>query len=399
MSSGAAFQQWRRERAIVQMYRVSCESRRRTASNRQPYVEMSARWAAAGIGFGNGQACVGHRRYGGDVAETSRKDADQGAGEEADYYAVLGVAQYDDHETIHQAYRRLAKLWHPDRYTYGPPELRERAERRMRAISRAWAELGDPIRRRAYDQRRFRPTWGDSPWQAWQSVREQRMENGAGIFAGMLCVILALPLLVNVLNGSLRESWQVVVASLLILGLATLAGFFFTGDSPLARVATKWAEGEPRGYYDQPAAAYWYNRNADAPAYAFETADANDEDADGAARFDLLVEQALATIPDDFKPYMRNVLVRVQLEPTEEELRQLEVGPGGTLFGLYTGVPLTVLGARAAGTEFVTIYRGPIERYCENDPDRIRVQVQRTVLHEVAHHFGIDHDAMPEWLK
>lgn len=325
--------------------------------------------------------------------ETSRDNAERPqthAGGEADYYAVLGVAPEARHEAIHQEYRRLAKLWHPDRYTFAPDELRERAERRMRAVSRAWAELGDPIRRRAYDQRRHGASWaGVAP----QPSEDKHANNGAGMFAGMLCVILALPLLINLLNGALRETWQVIIIVALILGLAALAGLFFTGDSSLARLATNWAEGEPRGFHEQPVVSR-YNGT---PGYVFEGA--NDDDTDEAHMFDTLVEQALTTIPENFKPFMRNVLVRVEGEPTEETLQRMEVGPWSTLFGLYTGVPLTVQGAQVAGTEFVTIYRGPIERYCQGDPDRIRDQVRRTVLHEVAHHFGIDHDAMPDWLK
>ena len=328
-----------------------------------------------------------HSDYGGDPA-----------GGEADYYAVLGVAPSASHEAIHQAYRRLAKLWHPDRYTFAPQELQARAERRMRAISRAWAELGDPIRRRTYDQRRY----GHQLHAAWpesyqHTVGQKRAENGAGMFAGMLCVILALPLLINLLNGSFREAWQAVIGMTLVLALATLAGFFFTGDSPLARAATNWAEGEPRGFHEQPVATSGSAASHAASHVVDETDD--DDDPAGALAFDLLMEQALATIPNDFKPFMRNVLVRVEREPTEETLKQMEVGPHGTLFGLYSGVPLTAQGAQAAGTEIVTIYRGPIERYCHGDPERIRDQVRRTVLHEVAHHFGIDHDAMPDWIR
>jgi predicted Zn-dependent protease with MMP-like domain len=55
--------------------------------------------------------------------------------------------------------------------------------------------------------------------------------------------------------------------------------------------------------------------------------------------------------------------------------------------------------AGAPQPEVITIYRRPIERYCRGDPDRIREQVRRTVLHELAHHFGIDHDAMPDWIR
>ena len=332
--------------------------------------------------------------------DDDRDDLDTLPGAEADYYAILGVAPDAARETIHQAYRRLAKLWHPDRYTFAPPALRERAERRMRAISRAWAELGDPLRRHAYDERRYGSSWiGFTPHYTAADHRAGRPEpgaaNGAGMFVGMLCVILALPLLINLLNGSLRETWQVVVAGVILIGLAGLAGMFFTSDSALAKVATAWAEGEPRGYHEQPAAA----KQAAARATSASDDDEDDEEAEATRAFEALVEQALATIPDRFKPFMRNVLVRVEREPSAEDLQRMEVGPGGTLLGLYTGVPLTAQGAQEAGPEIVTIYRDPIERYCHGDPERIRDQVRRTVLHEVAHHFGIDHDEMPDWIK
>lgn len=332
-----------------------------------------------------------------------RDELDPRPGAEADYYAILGVAPDAAHETIHQAYRRLAKLWHPDRYTFAPPPLRERAERRMRAISRAWAELSDPLRRRAYDQRRYGSSWmGITPEYTATHRAAGRPEpgatNGAGMFAGMLCVILALPILINLLNGSLRETWQVIIAGVLLIGLAALAGLFFTGDTSLAKVATAWAEGEPRGYYEQPIAARQAAARA-TNAREREDESEDDEEAEATRAFERLVEQALATIPDSFKPFMRNVLVRVEREPTAEDMKRMEVGPNGLLLGLYTGVPLTAQGAQEAGPEIVTIYRDPIERYCHGDPERIREQVRRTVLHEVAHHFGIDHDEMPDWIK
>ena len=326
-----------------------------------------------------------------ETEESARDNLDARTGQEGDYYAILGISARARHEEIHQAYRRLAKLWHPDRYTYAPPDLRDRAERRMRAISRAWTELGDPIRRRAYDQRHADVSWmSDFP----QATQPSQASNGAGMFVGMLCVILALPLLINLLSGGLHETWQVMVASVALLVLSALAGLFFVNDSPMAHLANSWAEGEPRGFHEQPVA-----QHSSPPRFTFEVDDDADADAAGSRAFELLVEQALATIPEDFKPFMRNVLVRVEREPTDEELRRMEVGPHGTLFGLYTGVPLTSQGAHAVNTEIVTIYRGPIERYCQGDPARIREQVRRTVLHEVAHHFGIDHDDMPDWLK
>src|SRR5258706_12243670 len=95
---------------------------------------------------------------------------------------------------------------------------------------------------------------------------------------------------------------------------------------------------------------------------------------------------------------MENVLVRVESNPGEEVLRRVGVKEGYTLLGLYEGVPLTAYG-RTGGPEIITIYQHPIERYCYWDPDRIREQGRHTVLHEVAHHFAIDHDERPIWVR
>jgi predicted Zn-dependent protease with MMP-like domain len=91
--------------------------------------------------------------------------------------------------------------------------------------------------------------------------------------------------------------------------------------------------------------------------------------------------------------------VLVEQEPDEETLERVGVKEGHILLGLYQGVPLTKQGIAGGGLERITIFRQAIETYCQGDPDRIRDQVRRTVLHELAHHFGIDHDEMPIWVK
>jgi predicted Zn-dependent protease with MMP-like domain len=97
---------------------------------------------------------------------------------------------------------------------------------------------------------------------------------------------------------------------------------------------------------------------------------------------------------------MENVLVRVQYEPGEEVMQRVGIKEGYSLLGLYDGVPLTTYGqARVSQPEIITIYQRTIEAYCHGDPDRIREQVRHTVLHEVAHHFGIDHEEMPIWIR
>ena len=128
--------------------------------------------------------------------------------------------------------------------------------------------------------------------------------------------------------------------------------------------------------------------------------EAEDTDIDELSPFERLVREALTTIPSEFHERMENVLVRVQYEPGEEVMDRVGVKEGYTLLGLYEGVPLTTYGqARMPYPEIITIFERTITDYCDGDPDRIRKQVRHTVLHEVAHHFGIDHEEMPIWIR
>jgi predicted Zn-dependent protease with MMP-like domain len=116
--------------------------------------------------------------------------------------------------------------------------------------------------------------------------------------------------------------------------------------------------------------------------------------------FEELVQEALASIPAEFHEKMDNVMVRVAYEPDAETLARVGVNEGHTLLGLYEGVPLTTYGRDYAPyPEVITIYQRPIEDYCRHNPTRIREQVRSTVLHEVAHHFGMGHEEMPIWVK
>jgi predicted Zn-dependent protease with MMP-like domain len=116
--------------------------------------------------------------------------------------------------------------------------------------------------------------------------------------------------------------------------------------------------------------------------------------------FEELVRESLATIPTEFQDQMENVLVRVQYEPGDEVMHRVGLKEGYTLLGLYEGVPITAYGqARLPHPEIITIYERSIVEYCHGNPDRIRRQVRHTVLHEVAHHFGIDHEEMPIWIR
>ena len=116
--------------------------------------------------------------------------------------------------------------------------------------------------------------------------------------------------------------------------------------------------------------------------------------------FEELVQEALATIPEEFQTQMENLVVHVAPEPNEETRLRIGLKEGYTLLGLYEGVPLTTYGRAAAPyPEVITIYQNSIEAYCHHNPTRIREQVHATVLHEIAHHFGMGHEAMPIWIK
>ena len=107
-------------------------------------------------------------------------------------------------------------------------------------------------------------------------------------------------------------------------------------------------------------------------------------------RFEWLVEKALSELPPEIHEMMENVVVVVQRNATAEQLSAVGIGPGSSLLGLYEGVPLTERTSSYGMIlpDKITIFQDPIERICANDVGIIR-QVRRTVLHEVAHHFGI----------
>jgi predicted Zn-dependent protease with MMP-like domain len=98
--------------------------------------------------------------------------------------------------------------------------------------------------------------------------------------------------------------------------------------------------------------------------------------------FEELVASALDRIPSELAQAMDNIAVFVEDEPDPA---------GPQLSGLYEGTPLTERGEWYAGVlpDRITIYMGPILRHCE-EPEEVVHEVAVTVVHEVAHHFGID---------
>lgn len=104
--------------------------------------------------------------------------------------------------------------------------------------------------------------------------------------------------------------------------------------------------------------------------------------------FEGLVAEALDLIPDELAALMDNVVVVVEDEAPADDPE---------LLGLYEGVPLTERGSWYAGAlpDRITIYRLPTLAIC-SDVSEVVEEVEITVVHEIAHHFGIDDDRLHE---
>ena len=110
--------------------------------------------------------------------------------------------------------------------------------------------------------------------------------------------------------------------------------------------------------------------------------------------FEKLVADALTTIPKELRAHIDNVQIVIEDEPDDELLSDLGVPPDETLFGLYEGTPLTERTTQySAFPDRIVIFRKPLLEAFD-DPREIRREVARTVIHEIAHHFGIDEDRL-----
>ena len=103
-------------------------------------------------------------------------------------------------------------------------------------------------------------------------------------------------------------------------------------------------------------------------------------------RFDELVADALDLLPVELAAAMDNVVVLVE-----------DRHPTRSLYGLYHGVALTARTSNYAGIvpDTIHIYREPILWHAHSEQEAME-QVAKTVIHEVAHHFGIDDDRLDE---
>jgi predicted Zn-dependent protease with MMP-like domain len=112
--------------------------------------------------------------------------------------------------------------------------------------------------------------------------------------------------------------------------------------------------------------------------------------------FEQLVERALAAIPMPFAAALDEVAIVIEEAPSPEQLRDNDLPVDEWLYGLYEGVPRTEWGADwAAMPNKISLFRYPLEADFP-DPEDLEDEVRITVIHELAHHLGIDDDRLHE---
>jgi predicted Zn-dependent protease with MMP-like domain len=114
--------------------------------------------------------------------------------------------------------------------------------------------------------------------------------------------------------------------------------------------------------------------------------------------FEEEVVQALDLVPEEFRGYLAEVAVVIEDWPSAEQRHRLRLRRNETLFGLYEGVPRTRRDSsyNLALPDRITLFRGPLLQFAGPDREHLRQQVRRTVLHEIAHHFGFGEERLRE---
>jgi predicted Zn-dependent protease with MMP-like domain len=114
-------------------------------------------------------------------------------------------------------------------------------------------------------------------------------------------------------------------------------------------------------------------------------------------QFDQMITRAMDELPQEYIKGLDNVAIVMADEPTEEQKVKMKLRENTVLLGLYEGVPLT----RRGGTylimmpDKITLFKHSILRVVRNDAELFE-QIKRTLWHEIAHYYGLDHHRIDE---
>lgn len=122
--------------------------------------------------------------------------------------------------------------------------------------------------------------------------------------------------------------------------------------------------------------------------------------------FCRIVEGVMATLPEEFRPHLDNLVVDVEIEPDEQTLRKAgftdeEIAEGDTLLGLFDPLEIPHFGSgEVVDTNNIlhrlVIFKRPHED-AYPDPRTLRIEIRKTVVHELAHHFGWTDRDLEKW--
>jgi predicted Zn-dependent protease with MMP-like domain len=113
--------------------------------------------------------------------------------------------------------------------------------------------------------------------------------------------------------------------------------------------------------------------------------------------FDNTVEKALEMIPEMFRAQLNNMTITVEDQPSKDLLREMEMAPDETLFGLFTGVPLPERSVIEPPLypDVIIIFREPLMAACQS-LEELEAEIAVTVVHEVAHYLGLSEERLAE---
>lgn len=111
--------------------------------------------------------------------------------------------------------------------------------------------------------------------------------------------------------------------------------------------------------------------------------------------FETLINRAMDELPQDYIKNLNNVAITYDDDPTPEQLQKQGVREGSLLLGLYEGIPQTGRGSGYAMVlpDKITLFKNPILAVVYDDQSLFE-QIKRTLWHEIAHHYGLDHDVI-----
>jgi len=111
--------------------------------------------------------------------------------------------------------------------------------------------------------------------------------------------------------------------------------------------------------------------------------------------FDKFVRRAISRIPEELRQHLDNILISVQKRPTREMMEGVEQAPDEPLLGLFQGFPLEERSVTSPPLfpDTIILFQEPLEEMCET-PEELEEQIELTVVHEIAHFFGIEEDRL-----